>query len=434
MSSEKMNPKVLTGIAIIWDGKAASSPLSAKLPRPALGPVRGVRVHFSPWKDVLMGAFLKRFFTLDFEGQFVGSFLKLLFLWNPLWTLLVTVFMGNRTLASMFFRWGWSLFEATCVVLSGLVLVRGYLSLERFWTLRAGKNPPRHGPGWHLLFLAFVAPLGLYASLRLMVTFINSFYGGDPIPFDFHWQYYGTEIFWVWSLLLVCFLFKSWLDLRDAARLSQIRAEELEKERLQALLRNLKDQMNPHFLFNTLNTVASLIHDDPAKAEKVVVKLSTIFQGLLAATRKGNHSLSEEMDFCRDYLEIEQVRFGPRLKVRMDRAKGLDASKIAVPVLLLQPLVENAVKHGLSSRASGGTLWVEAKARGGYLELRVEDDGVGFGNSPYAGSGTALENCRKRLELSYGKDGKMEISPREGGGTKIVLTMPLQPTDVKEEK
>jgi len=87
--------------------------------------------------------------------------------------------------------------------------------------------------------------------------------------------------------------------------------------------------------------------------------------------------------------------------------------------------VENAVKHGISSRAAGGCIWINATTRGDYLILSVEDDGVGFGNSPYAGSGTALENCRKRLELEFGNDGKMEIGSREKGGTGILLSIPI---------
>jgi LytS/YehU family sensor histidine kinase len=182
-----------------------------------------------------------------------------------------------------------------------------------------------------------------------------------------------------------------------------------------------------------LNTVASLIPADPSKAEQVVIKLSTLFQGVLESTRKSNHPLAKELEFCRDYLEIEQVRFGKRLSVRIETETGLESRKILVPVLLLQPLVENAVKHGLSSRASGGHLWVGAGLKEGHLEIWVEDDGVGFGNSTYAGSGTALENCRKRLELGFGKEGRIEISPREAGGTKVLLIMPVV-TEVSEQE
>ena len=387
-------------------------------------------------KKAAMNQVWKKLFALDFEREFTVSFLKLLLFWNPLWTLLVSFALGNRTLSSIFFRWGWSLSEATLVVLFGMAMARLFKAVEKVWSVRFHKNLPRHGTGWHLLFLAFVAPAGLYLALHVMVGAINFFYAGDPIPVEFYWKYIGAEVFWVWALLLLCFLFMSWQDLRDAARWSQLKMEEMEKERLQALLTKLKDQMNPHFLFNTLNTVASLIHDDPVKAEKVVVKLSALFQGVLTASRKSFHTLERELEFCRDYLEIEQVRFGPRLGVKIKMEKGLEPEKIFIPVLLLQPLVENAVKHGLSSRASGGNLFIKAGRKDGHLEIGVEDDGVGFGYSNVAGSGTALENCRKRLALGFGAEGQLQITSKPGKGTKVLLMMPLINSDPspKEEK
>jgi LytS/YehU family sensor histidine kinase len=175
--------------------------------------------------------------------------------------------------------------------------------------------------------------------------------------------------------------------------------------------------------------VASLIPADPLKAEKVVVKLSAIYQGVLEATRKTGHSLERELQFCRDYLDIEQVRFGERLSAKVETENGLNPSRVMVPVFILQPLVENAIKHGISSRATGGCLWIKAGVKNGSLTIGVEDDGVGFGNSPYAGTGTALENCRKRLELGFGKEGRLEILPREGGGTRVRLTLPVVSAD-----
>jgi LytS/YehU family sensor histidine kinase len=257
-----------------------------------------------------------------------------------------------------------------------------------------------------------------------MVGAINLFFPGDPMAAQFHWGYYGKGVFGGWLLLLVFFLFKSWQDTRDEARLSQLKARELEKERLQALLNQLKDQMNPHFLFNTLNTVAALIPENPSKAELVVVKLSTLLQGILASTRRTHHPLAKELEFCGDYLGIEQVRFGSRLNWEVTLDPSLDSQKMEVPVLLLQPIVENAVKHGLSSLASGGTVWIKAFLVEQSVELVVEDDGIGFGKSPYAGSGTALGNCRKRIELAYGPQGSLAIREREGGGTQIVIRFP----------
>lgn len=385
----------------------------------------------APKTDFFLGKFffffVNKFFFLDFEKSFVVSCLRLFLIWNPLWTLIVTLILGNGTLA--LFEWGWRFLVATLVCLLGLTVIRLFTLSEKVWMASSDRTPPNHGTGWYLLFLGILAPLGSFIALHMMVAGINLFFAGAPVTANFQWEYYWKEILWVWALLLVCFLFIHWQELRDAAQQGQIRAEELEKERLQAALDKLKDQMNPHFLFNTLNTVAALIPADPVKAEEVIVKLSSIFQGVLEATRKANHSLEKELEFCRNYLDIEKARFGSRLVSEIEIEKGLDTAGVQIPVLLLQPLVENAVKHGLSSRAAGGKVWIKAALRDGRLEVKVEDDGVGFGNSPYAGSGTALENCRKRLELGFEKEGRLEIRPREGGGTTIFLSMPVLTAD-----
>jgi len=365
-------------------------------------------------------SFGKALFFLDFQKSFFLSCLKLFMVWITLGTLLVTL-IGNRTLASILFMWPWYFLQVSIACVLGIAVIRFFVLAEKAWMARSSRKPPGHGTGWYLLFLAVLVLPGLFVAFHVMVAGINFFFHiGDPMLAQFPLKFYAIEVFWIWVLLFVCFLFKYWLDLRDVA----LRAEELEKERLQAALDKLKDQMNPHFLFNTLNTVAALIPADPGKAEEVVVKLSTIFQGVLEATRKSNHSLEKELEFCRNYLDIEKARFGPRLVSTIEMEPGLDPTRVLIPVLSLQPLVENAVKHGLSSRASGGRIWIGAGLSGGSLQIKVEDDGVGFGNSPYAGSGTALDNCRKRLELGFGKEGKLEILPREGGGTRIILSMP----------
>ena len=407
-----MGRRLSGNIAMIWDGWVAK-PLKPGIGLGAAGAERGMPLKF------------RKFFSLDFSGEYVRSFLKVLLLVNPLWTLGVSFFSGERSFASILFRWAWDFLEASLVCLFGMAVIWIYLEIENIWvnwSHRQGR--PHHGIGWYLLFLAFLIPPGLVLALHGMVGLVNWFYIGPAIEPRFQWFYYGKEIFGGWLLLLICFFFKSWQDLRDSAAQSQLRAEELEKEKLQALLTKLKDQMNPHFLFNTLNTVAALIPADPAQAEKVVVKLSGLFQAVLAASRKSVHSLAEELDFCRDYLEIESARFGSRLKVEIAAGPKRTLENLQVPVLILQPLVENAVKHGLSSRAQGGHLWIGYALKDGLLQLWVEDDGVGFGNSSYRGSGTALENCRKRLELSYGAAGRLEIAARKPNGTRMEMTFP----------
>jgi two-component system LytT family sensor kinase len=415
----KMGHRPGVNIAMIWGGLRQSIDLLRR-------PSRGREEWGMPqgWKS---------FFSLDFAREYVRSFLKLLFIVNPLWTFGVSFFSGEKSINSIFFRWGWDFLEATLVCLLGMGVIRAYLEAERIWISWSGRDKPRHGTGWYLLFLAFLIPPGLVLALHWMVSLINWFYIGPAIEPRFQWFYYGKEIFGGWLLLLICFFFKSWQDLRDAVAAGQLKAEEMEKERLQALLTKLKDQMNPHFLFNTLNTVAALIPADPNQAERVVVKLSGLFQAVLAASRKTTHSLAQELEFCRDYLEIEQARFGTRLKVKMQAGNDREKETIQLPVLILQPLVENAVKHGLSSRAHGGSLWVGYAREGAGLKIWVEDDGVGFGNSSYRGSGTALENCRKRLELSYGNGATIDIFPRKPEGTRVVMNLPGMAPDLENE-
>jgi two-component system LytT family sensor kinase len=391
-------------------------------------------LHSYNGKERRMNRAWKWLFSLNFEKSFFASFLKLLLAWNPIWTLLLSLLYESGSVRSIFFRWGWSFLEATVVGLFAMAAIQIFLFFENTWLRARGAPSSAHGTGWYLLFLAFMVPFGLYLALHFIVFLINWIFTGDPITPEFHWQYYESEIFWGWMLVLVFFFFKSWEELRETAQLNRIRAEELEKERLQALLTKLKDQMNPHFLFNTLNTVASLIPADPPKAEQVVMKLSALFQAILEATRKTDHPLKKELEFCRDYLDIEKTRFGSRLTTEIKIGSDVDADSFMIPVLILQPLVENAVKHGISSRASGGSVWINASVRGAHLILSVEDDGVGFGNSPYAGSGTALGNCRKRLELEFGNDGKLEIGSREKGGTRILLSIPISRIKISARK
>ncbi len=393
------------------------------------------RGAWRPGKFLFLGEGLseawERFFSLDFERYFFRSSLRLLGVWNPLWTLLVSLFWGEWDLSSLPFRWTWALIEATMASAVALLVMAAFQwSDRRGWWIRV-PFLGRPGGGKYLVLMAVLVPPGIILSLHGMIGFINLIFPGDPMKAQFHWDYYGKGVFGGWLLLLEFFIFKSWQDTRDEARLSQLKARELEKERLQALLNQLKDQMNPHFLFNTLNTVAALIPENPSKAEQVVVKLSALLQGILASTRRTHHSLTKELEFCGDYLEIEQVRFGQRLNWRLSVDPSLDPTRVEVPVLLLQPIVENAVKHGLSSLASGGNIWIKVGSEEKCLFIQVIDDGVGFGKSPYSGSGTALPNCRKRIELAYGQEGKLDIQNREGGGTRITLRLPLDQTTNK---
>jgi len=209
------------------------------------------------------------------------------------------------------------------------------------------------------------------------------------------------------------------------------------KERLlvQARLSALSSQINPHFLFNTLNTVGSLIRTDPEKARQVVYRLSNILRRLLRKT-DNFAPLREELAFIDDYLSIEMARFGHKLRV----VKEIDERTLdcQVPAMLLQPLVENSIRHGLAHKIGGGSVRIESRleeAEGGRkLVLTVADDGVGIEEerlrSILAQPGIGVSNVNERLQVLFGSNYSLSITSREGEGTRTVIELPVQETMV----
>jgi anti-sigma regulatory factor (Ser/Thr protein kinase) len=190
-----------------------------------------------------------------------------------------------------------------------------------------------------------------------------------------------------------------------------------------AELRALRAQINPHFLFNSLNTIADLAVVAPDKAEEMTLRLAAVFRYVLANTERQFTSVKEEIQFATSYLGIEEARFGDRLIVRFDVDQSVLQER--VPTLLLQPLIENALKHGLSPKREGGTLNIEAKRTTTGFTLTVTDDGVGLEtareNSPDNSSHVGILNVRNRLRTAYGSCAQFTLSPRDGGGTKASL-------------
>jgi LytS/YehU family sensor histidine kinase len=205
----------------------------------------------------------------------------------------------------------------------------------------------------------------------------------------------------------------------------ELRLERAETRRLQAQLAALTAQLNPHLMFNALNTIAELVHEDADEAERTVLRLSDLYRGVLRATQCEQHSLEEELALCQAYLDVERARFQDRLIAHVEVAPGLDARRVQVPVLVLEPLVENAVTHGLLDRARGGSVWISARAQAATLELEVRDDGIGLGRSGREGSGLGLENTRQRLHLRYGQQAGLDLSSPAPGGTLARLHFPL---------
>jgi two-component system, LytTR family, sensor kinase len=202
------------------------------------------------------------------------------------------------------------------------------------------------------------------------------------------------------------------------------------KERLlvQARLSALAGQINPHFLFNTLNTVSSLIRTNPDQARQVVYKLSNILRRLLRKT--GSFApLRDELAFIEDYLSIEMVRFGDKL--RFEKAVEPGTQDLQIPAMLLQPLVENSVKHGLASKVEGGVIRVSARRSGdGRLTLTVEDDGVGIEEERLAGlldrGGIGVRNVNERLQVLFGNGYRLAVQSRPGEGTRTEIDLPAR--------
>jgi len=191
----------------------------------------------------------------------------------------------------------------------------------------------------------------------------------------------------------------------------------------------LTSQINPHFLFNTLNTVSSLIRFDPDMARGVVLKLSNILRQLL---RKHETfvPLRDELAVIDDYLDIEEIRFG---RDKLQFFKEIDEASLDafVPSMLLQPIVENAIKHGLSPRLEGGQIHLRTQRRDGRLFIEIDDNGVGMSPERLAevyGGGIGISNVHERLRLLYGDQFAMNIHSQEGTGTQIRIEIPALAT------
>lgn len=185
-----------------------------------------------------------------------------------------------------------------------------------------------------------------------------------------------------------------------------------------AELRALRAQVNPHFLFNTLNSISALIAVNPNLAEQMVQKLSDIFRYVLVV--KDTVTIEEELKFIRTYLDIEQVRFEEKLKVSVEADPG--TLGFCVPSLILQPIVENAIKHGLADEMSGGALTVRSQVQNGHVVIHVIDTGTRTG--PMSGLGIGLKNVKDRLEKTYGGSARLEMVPHRPHGMQVTITLP----------
>ncbi len=205
-----------------------------------------------------------------------------------------------------------------------------------------------------------------------------------------------------------------------------LRMARLERQLAEARLSALKMQIHPHFLFNTLHAISSLMDENIAAARTMIARLSDFLRLTLDHVAKQKVTVAEELSFLENYLAIEEVRFQDRLKITKNVSeKALSAS---VPNLILQPLVENAVRHGIAPKSTAGKIEISIQTENGRLEIAIADDGRGAANGTNAknGDGVGLSNTKSRLAEMYGDDFSLDCGNREGGGFEVRISLPLQ--------
>jgi sensor histidine kinase YesM len=264
----------------------------------------------------------------------------------------------------------------------------------------------------HVLTVSLIVPIATIAVKPLMLAVCRN-------PMDIREALIISYV--ISTLMLLAAL--SYQRLRQRAQRVERLAVAERHAALAAQLRALQSRTNPHFLFNSLNAVASLIPKDPTRAEQTVERLADVLRYSLQRTRRGLVRLEEELEVVLEYLEIESVRFGDRLSYRFEidpRTK-----RFRVPPMTLEPLVENAVLHGIGSKREGGTIVIGAQRWNDRLLLTIEDDGPGCGGSTHSGTGTGIQDLRHRLRLLYGRDDLLALERGPRGGCMATLALPL---------
>ncbi|HMJ92284.1 MAG TPA: sensor histidine kinase, partial [Candidatus Acidoferrum sp.] len=263
-----------------------------------------------------------------------------------------------------------------------------------------------------LSYVALRSSLALWQSADSRTIFAEAF--TSLLVKSWH---FDLIVYWV--IVAVSHAFSYYEQLRER----ELRNAELERRLTEARLQALQMQLNPHFLFNTLHAISSLMHKDVDAADAMLVRLSELLRHALEATNTQEVTLREELDFLRRYLEIEQTRFGKRLKIEMNIApETLDAF---VPNLILQPSLENAIIHGIEPQARDGEIQLLARKEGESLHIEVRDNGAGIGNKQIE-DGVGLSNTRARLQQLYGASQQFTIANGPGGGAVMTMILPFR--------
>src|SRR5215831_4620801 len=343
------------------------------------------------------------------------------------WTLVALFFTGQYLMAV--FQMGrripfWTAFAPQAVCWTGwAILAPQVLRLARRYPIEPGHRARR------VLLHTGLAVIfsGAHNVIETAVFLAAGFFDPRPTFFAALESITVRELHLDVLTYLVIVAVAHFYDYARRERRRDLRASRLELRLARKELQMLRMQLHPHFLFNTLHTISALMHRDVEKADRMMSNLGELLRLSLDRAGRQEVSLREELEFLERYLEIQQTRFGDRLVVGMSVAQEtLDAR---VPHLILQPLVENAVQHGIAPRAGAGRIEIRSRRRNGMLRLQVVDDGAGMPEGNFAREGLGLSNTRARLVQLYGSDHRFDLRRSENGGVAVTLDIPLRIED-----
>ena len=293
---------------------------------------------------------------------------------------------------------------------------------------------------WKLSIPVHVVACVVIALVQLALDTLILTHLGYPPGKEFPSFWAAYKIFLFVNINLSMLIYMGVVGISSAYRYYQkYRERELETSQLEARLAQsrlqvLKMQLHPHFLFNTLNAISELIHRDPESADRMLTDLSDLLRLSFESLEVQEVPLKQELEFLGKYLEIEQMRFHDRLTV--DIQISPDTLDACVPNMILQPLVENAIKHGIAPRSSGGRIDINAVRSNGHLEISVVDDGLGvpFGDLQNLPEGVGLSNTRRRLHHLYGDQHRFELAAIDKGGLAVTLELPFRVSGEQESE
>ena len=294
----------------------------------------------------------------------------------------------------------------------------------------ARRFPPEAGAPWRAAGIHLVAALLVslvYVVLRALVGQVHSLLIDEPVTFMEIFRPLLVKTF-PFNLLIygVIISVSHAIDYYRKYHERTVHTLELEKHLAEARLQALLRQLKPHFLFNTLNGIASLMHSDVDAADRMLVRLGELLRLTMSHPGQPLTRLREEIAFIEKYLEIERIRFRDRLAV--DYAIEADVLEAEVPCLILQPLVENAIRHGIEPHARPGRLVLSARRTPGFVELSVRDNGDGQPAAGFTREGIGLGNTRARLQELYGDRHRFELANHPDGGLIVRVLLPAPPT------